>query len=435
MLKELRRLYKERTNDASGFDAIGPFVDVMRETKFYPPFETITSGVNEPVCTIGGRDYLLFCANNYMSLSEHPEVKAAAIRAIDKYGIGPGGARVIAGNVDIIEELEARIAELTGTEECLTLPTGYMANVSIFQALLEPFILGRPSAKGDGAVFLDEYNHGSIWDGLLHTSALVFQYQHDDLESLERKLASCDRQNKLIVTEGVYSLEGEIADIPAYIDIARRHGAWLMVDDAHGIGVVGEHGGGVGEHFACADGIDVLMGCMDKAMGGTGGYLCGKKPLIDYLRLAMRSSLLSSAIPCGMAGGVIEAINHLQNDTQTRKSLFDKAQYLRDALRSKGLTVLGEDNIPSLAVLVGDEDVGIAFAEALYDRGVFCALVRWPAAPQGKARFRVIVMADHTYEQLDYFADSCEAVARQLGVIGVLEPVCAGDPSSDEGQS
>lgn len=426
MLRELRKLYKERTNDASGFDAIGPFVDVMRETKFYPPFETITDGVNEPVCTVGGRDYLLFCANNYMSLSEHPEVKEAAKRAIDKYGIGPGGARVIAGNVDIIEALEARIADLTGTEDCLTLPTGYMANVSIFQAVLEPFILGRPSAKGDGAVFLDEYNHGSIWDGLLHTSALVFQYEHNDLETLERKLASCDRKNKLIVTEGVYSLEGEIADIPTYIDIARRHGAWLMVDDAHGIGVIGEHGGGVGEHFDCADGIDILMGCMDKAMGGTGGYLCGKKPLIDYLRLAMRSSLLSSAIPCGMAGGVIEAINHLQSDTDRRASLFDKAQYLRDALRSRRLTVLGEHNIPSLAVLIGDEDVGIAFAQALYERGIFCALVRWPAAPQGKARFRVIVMADHTYEQLDYFADSCEAVARQLGVLGEPEPVLAG---------
>jgi len=419
MLREFRKLYKDRHGDLTGFESIGPFVELLQETGVYAHFKTITEGATEPVCTIDGEQKLMFCANNYLSLSEHEDVKQAAKDAIDKYGLGPGGSRVISGNIDIIEELEASIAELTGTEDCLTFPTGYMVNVSILQALVEPFFLGMPVKKASGALFLDEFNHGSIVDGCCLTNAPVYYYKHNDLAALDEKLAACDAPNKLIVTEGVYSLEGTIADIPAYIALAKKHGAWLMVDDAHGIGVVGERGGGVGEHFGCADGIDILMGCMDKALGGTGGYICGKKPLIDYLRVAMRSSVLSSAIPAGMAGGMIESIRHIRNDMDTRKMLFEKSAHLRESLRLRGFTVLGMENIPSLPLFIGDEDLGVAFTDRLYERGIHCSLVRWPATAQGKSRFRVIVMANHSYEHLDHFADSCEAIGRELGM---LEP-------------
>ena len=418
MLRELRSLYRQQCGDLTGLESIEAFVELLRGAGAYPPFETISAGVNEPLCTINGRPYLLFCANNYLSLSEHPAVREAAKAAIDRYGTGPGGSRVISGNIDIIERLEAVIAELTGTEDCLTFPTGYMANVTVFQALLDPFFLGMPCAKHSGALFLDEANHGSVVDGAGLTTATVATFRHGDLGDLEAQLARCERPNKLIVIEGVYSLEGEIADVPAYLEIARRHRAWLMVDDAHGIGVVGEHGGGVGELFDCAADIDLLMGCMDKAMGATGGYLCGRRSLIDYLRIAARSSILSSAIQCGIAGAVIEAIALIRGDRQRRATLFAKADYLRERLRASGLTVLGADDIPSLPLLVGDEFAGVAFAEKLFERGILCSLVRWPAVPQGKSRFRVIVMADHTYEQLDEFVSACAAIAAELGLVG-----------------
>ena len=289
MLRELRTQYKESCGDLTGLESIEAFVELLRSSGAYPPFETICDGVNEPFCTIDGRPFLLFCANNYLSLSEHPAVKEAAKAAIDRYGIGPGGSRVISGNIDIIEDLEAAIAELTGTEACLTFPTGYMANVTVFQALLDPFFLGMPCAKGSGALFLDECNHGSVVDGSSLATATVTTFRHDDLDDLEGKLARSEQPNRLIVTEGVYSLEGEIADIPAYIEVARRNHAWLMVDDAPGIGVLGNSGGGVGEYFDCAAEIDLLMGCMDKAMGSTGGYLCGEG---DHRLPAHRRSLL-----------------------------------------------------------------------------------------------------------------------------------------------
>jgi 7-keto-8-aminopelargonate synthetase-like enzyme len=418
MLRTMIKDYNAQTEalGVSGFDSIPLFVDLMREKGIYPRLITIEDGVNEPECVVGGEKYLMFCANNYLSLTEHPRVKAAAKAAIDKYGVGPGGSRVIAGNVDIIEELEARIAAMTGTEDCLTLPTGYMANVSVLKAVLDPFFFGMPARKDSSAIFIDEYNHGSVQDGCELTSALKFSYRHDDLEDLERKLASCDRPNKLITTEGVFSLEGKILDLPAYIELARTYGAKLMIDDAHGVGIIGDRGGGTGDYYGRAGDIDILMGCMDKAFGGTGGYLCGKKPVIDYLRVALRSSVLSSAIPTMMAGAMIESINLIEDGQDLRWLLFEKAAYLRNGLIERGFTVLGRDTIPSVPLFMGDERIGLAFAEGFYQRKILCSLVRWPAAPQGKSRFRIIVMANHQRAHLDALLDACEEIRDELGV-------------------
>lgn len=416
MLRTMIKAYTERTErlGVSGLDSIPAFVDLMREKGLYPDFITITDGVNEPECTINGETYLQFCANNYLSLTEDPRVKAAAHAAIDRYGVGPGGSRVIAGNIDVIEELEARIAGMTGTEDCLTLPTGYMANVAVLKALLDPFFFGMPVRKDSSAIFIDEHSHGSVHDGCQLTSALKITYLHDDLADLERKLAACDRENKLISTEGVFSLEGEILDLPAYVELARKYNAKLMIDDAHGVGIIGKRGGGVGDHWGCAGDIDILMGCMDKAFGGTGGYLCGSKALIDYLRVALRSSVLSSAIPTMMAGAMIESVNIIESGQELRAVLFEKAGYLRDGLTERGFTVLGRDLIPSVPLFMGDERIGMAFAEGFYKRNIMCSLVRWPAAPQGKSRFRIIVMENHTKQHLDRFLDACEEIRLEV---------------------
>lgn len=418
MQKWLRDLSKlPQVVDRNGFESVHKTYDYLRQVGYYPRFSTISAGVNEPESVVDGEKYLVFCANNYLSLSENSAVKHAAMDAIEKYGTGPGGSRVIAGNIDIIEELEARIATLTGTEACLTFPTGYMANITVFQAVMDPFLGRLPYRKGSGAIFLDEYNHGSVFDGIRLSSAQVITYKHDDLDDLNHKLGLSPSINKLIVTEGAFSLEGSILDLPRYLEVAKKHRAKIMIDDAHGIGIIGDKGGGVGRYHDCADQIDILMGCMDKAMGGTGGYLCGKKPLIDYLRLAARSSLLSSAIPCGMAGGMIESINQIESGDDIREDISAKAQYLRESFENMGFRILGRDNIPSVPLFIGNDELSVTFSEELLKLRVMLPPVRWPATPPGKSRFRIIVMASHKQRHLDRLLESCETVGKKLGCI------------------
>jgi 8-amino-7-oxononanoate synthase len=393
------------------------FVDHFRSQGMYPEFHAITAGVNEPVCEVNGEQYLLFCANNYLGLTQHPEVKDAAKAAIDAYGMGPGGSRVISGSAAIITELEQKIATLIGTEDCLTFPTGYMANVAVFRALMDPLFGDFPVQSEQGVIFSDEFNHGSIVDGCKLTKAKKVIFKHNDLADLEQKLQENNLPNKLIVTEGVFSLDGEIIPVPDYIALAKHYNARLMIDDAHGVGILGEHGGGVGELFNCSQDIDILMGCMDKAFGGTGGYLGGTKKMVDYLRIACRSSLLSSALTTSMAGAMIASTKLIREGGDWRSELFQKSAYLRQKLRDAGLTVMGPDNLPAIALFVGDDRTGIAFAEALWNEHIFSPVVRWPAVPMNQSRFRIIVMVNHTYEQLDQFAEAAIRVARSLALI------------------
>ncbi len=418
MLDFMRELLSvDASQEETTFDNVRLLLSHIREHGLYPHFLTINGGVNEPEFEAEGRTLLQFGANNYLSMSEDPTVKAAAIRAIEEHGVGPGGSRLMSGNIAIIEEAERRIARLTGMEDCLTFPTGYMANVTVFQTVMTPFIGRLPYRVQDGAIFIDEFVHGSITDGCKLSGARVVKFKHNDLRDLRAKLDQNESaSNKLIVTEGVYCLEGEIIDIPAYIEVARAHEAKLMVDDAHAIGVIGTRGGGSPDHHDCADGIDILMGCMDKAMGGTGGYLCGRRDLVDFLRIAASSSVLSSALTCAMAGAMIAAIDLIETAQERREGLAQKSRYLREGLQRHGLTVLGPDFLPSVPLLVGDEALGVAFAHGLRERGIFCPVMRWPAVPVGKARLRLSLMARHEQHHLDALIKACGEVGRELGV-------------------
>lgn len=393
------------------------FLDSFEAEGLYPEFRRIENGANEPICKVNGVEYLMFSANNYLGMTQNNSVKKAAMNAIEKYGVGPGGSRVISGNIDVIEDLEKKIAELTMTEDSLTFPTGYMANIAIFQAMMDPLFASVPQDSSDGVIFSDEFNHGSIVDGCRLSKAKKIIFRHDDLDDLRAKIAENNLPNKLIVTEGVFSLDGEIINVPKYIEVAKEFNAKLMIDDAHGIGILGEKGGGIGEYHNCADGIDILMGCMDKAFGGTGGYLAGSKSLIKYLKIASRSSLLSSALPAGMAGGMIESVNQIKHGQDLRKNLFEKAKYLKESLIDAGFRVLGKNDIPSVPLFIGDEKLGIQFANILWEQKILSPIVRWPAVPVGQSRFRVIVMVDHSKEQLDYFIGACKIAGEKLGIL------------------
>jgi 8-amino-7-oxononanoate synthase len=416
LIRELHAV--DAAQETSNFGNLKLVVDLGRKHNLYLQVLSIEAGVNEPECVANGTRLLQFGANNYLSLSEHPEVKAAAIRAIEKYGVGPGGSRVMSGTVDVIEEAERRIAGLTGMEDCLTFPTGYMANVTVFKTVMTPFLGQFPYQKEHGAIFIDAYVHGSILDGCDLSQVRIVRFKHNDLNDLRDKLAENESSsNKLIVTEGVYCLEGEIIDIPAYVEIARAHRAKLMVDDAHAIGVIGPQGGGSPDYHGCADGIDILMGCMDKAMGGTGGYLCGSKSLVDFLRVAASSSVLSSALPCSMAGAMIAAIELVRNGQDLREGLREKSRYLKRGLTAAGLRVLGPDDLPSVPLFVGADALGVAFAERLRARGIFCPAMRWPAVPFGQSRLRLSLMARHEQRHLDRLVEACAEVGDELGLI------------------
>jgi|WetSurMetagenome_2_1015567.scaffolds.fasta_scaffold60447_2 8-amino-7-oxononanoate synthase len=410
--------------ETTNFGNVELLLEKVREHGLYPNILSIERGVNEPECQTHEGRLLQFGANNYLSLSEHPRVKAAAILAITDYGIGPGGSRVMSGTVSVIEEVERRIAALTGMEDCLTFPTGYMANVTVFQAIMNPLVARLPYRTSDGAIFVDEYAHGSLLDGCALSGVNVSKFKHDDIDDLKRRLEeNAQFSNKLIVTEGVYCLEGEIIDVPAYIEVAREYGAKLMIDDAHAIGIIGSHGGGSPDYHDCADGIDILMGCMDKALGGTGGYLCGSKTLVDFLRIAANSSVYSSALPCSMAAAVLAAIGLIENGDDLRAGLVEKSRYLKAGLREAGFTVLGPNDLPSVPLLIGDELLGLAFAERLRAKGIFCPIMRWPAVPLGRSRLRLSLMARHEQSQLDRLIEACVETGSELSMPGVKPAV------------
>lgn len=397
------------------------FVEYIKQSGFYPNFDVIEEGVNEPNCTIEGKRYLMFSSNNYLGLTQEPSVKEAGKAAIDKYGVGPGGSRVISGNVDIIETLEKEISALTRTESTLTFPTGYMANIGAFSALMDSGIgelFGYGSFNtGEAKIFSDEFNHGSIVDGCRLSNVPKVIFKHNDLDDLRRKLHSNPVDRKLIVTEGVFSLEGEITPIDKMVEIARENDALLMVDDAHGVGILGENGGGVGEYFNCSPDIDVLMGCMDKAFGGTGGYLSGTKSMIDYLKVSARSSLLSSAIPTGMAGAMVESVKQIRMHKDRRDKILASSSYLRSSLIDSGFKILGKDNIPAVPLYIGNDRIGLEFEKRLNGHGIYCQLARWPAVPIGTARFRIIVMAQHEKAHLDALIQACKTIGKDLKMI------------------
>lgn len=399
-------------------ETIENFIHQFQKMGLYPPFHLLTGGVNEPECYIGGKRYYQFSSNNYLGLTQDDQVKKSAINSINKYGVGPGGSRVISGNVDIIEKLEKGIAELTDKEDCLTFPTGYMANIAVFKALMDPLFFNMPNKTEDGVIFSDEFNHGSIIDGCRLTKTEKIIFKHNDIDDLKKKLNEYKRRkNKLIVTEGVFSLDGEIIDLPAYATIADDYDAMLMIDDAHGVGILGEKGGGTVDRYKNSEGVDILMGCMDKAFGGTGGYLCGDKDLIDYLRIASRSSILSSALPTMMAGAMIKSLEIISTGNDLRKKLFARAEYLRNGLIKNNFKILGKDILPSIPLYIGDEELGIKFTNLMFEDGILCPLVRWPAVPDKQSRLRIIVMANHEEKHLDKFIEVATKAAKEVSLI------------------
>ncbi len=369
-------------------------------------------GPSTPWCTINGKRALMFCSNNYLGLSNHAAVKQAAIEAINTHGAGSGSVRPIAGSMDIHQLLEEKLARFKGAEASLVYQTGFAANSGLI-----------PQLVGDGdLVVSDELNHGSIVDGVRLSRAERAVYKHADMTDLQRILDAAEKhapayRRILIITDGVFSMDGDIAPLDTIAKLGSDHGAMVYVDDAHGEGVLGEGGRGIVSHFKLGrDKIHVEMGTFSKAFGVVGGHVSGSKDLINFAYNKSRTWLLSGSHPPAVVGACIAAIDVLEHEPQLVRTLWDHTDYFKKSMRDLGFNT-GVSQTPITPIMVGENDVARKLSSRLFEEGVFALPIVYPMVAKGKARIRTIMNAAFSREDLDFAIGALEKVGKELKLI------------------
>ena len=372
----------------------------------YPYFKPISHS-EDTVVVIEGKCRIMMGSNNYLGLTHHPEVLAAAQAALERYGSGCTGSRFLNGTLDLHEQLEAELAEFLGKEACLVFSTGYQANLGVISALV---------GRGE-VVFLDKLDHASIVDGAKMSHGQTERFNHGDLGSLERKLARLPSgTGTMIVVDGIYSMEGDIADLPGLSKVARRYGAALVVDDAHSVGVLGPKGEGTATHFGMTDEIDLIVGTFSKSLASIGGFAAGDESVIHFLKHTARPMIFTAALPPANTAGVLAALHVLRREPERRERLWDNARRLQDGLRSLGFDI-GHTETPIVPVLIGATETTFLFWRRLFDAGVFTNPVVPPAVPPSHGRLRTSLMATHTDDQIDRALETFGRLGKELGVI------------------
>ena len=403
--------------DQSPAERIKKLVRLVKDSGLYPMNPIVNSATTEPVIWVGGRDHLLFCSNNLLGLSNHPEVKEAAAKALVRYGLGSGGSRQMAANIDVHRALEQRIAEFVGQEDAICFAAGYMANVGVVPALMKVDLLqsiaevhlGHSSAGSVGnsdtpgwEIFSEELNHASVVDGVRLAKADVSKYPHKDIEHLATRLTRSKKASKFIVSDGVFSMDGDIAPIPQLADLAAAHNALLMIDDAHGVGMLGANGRGSLEyHDIPTSAVDLQMGTFTKAFGGVGGYVAGDQEIIDFLRISARTYIFSAPLPPSVAAGVAEAIDIAEREPWRREKAMENAFYFRREVEVLGFDTLGSE-AHIVPVLIGNELAAAEVTNHLRHRGIVAPHARYPAVALGRARIRFVMTCQHEREQIDF---------------------------------
>jgi len=355
---------------------------------------------------IEGSKVLNMCSNNYLGLANDPRLREAAKDAIDTFGVGPAAVRSIAGTTVLHESLDKQVARFKRVEAALTLQSGFMANVAVIPALV---------GKGD-TIVSDELNHASIIDGSRLSRAEIKPYKHADLASLEEVLRDVEGGRILVITDGVFSMDGDIAPLPQIVDIAKRFGAMTMVDDAHGEGVLGDNGRGIVDHFHLHGKVDVEVGTFSKAIGTIGGFAAGSASLISYLKQKARPFLFSSALTPADVASTAKAIDILTASGDLVTRLWDNAGYFKQGMRQLGFNI-GISQTPITPVMLGDVQLATQFSRLLFQKGIFATKIGFPTVPQGKARIRVMISATHSREDLDFALAQFALVGRDLAVI------------------
>ena len=355
------------------------------------------------------RDMVQMASNNYLGLTTHPRVVDAGRLANERYGAGAGGVPLLGGYLDLHRQLEERLARFKQTEDCIVFSSGYSSNVGCISALLR---------KGDVALN-DRLNHASLIDGCRFSGAELRTFKHNNMESLERVLAESDEKylGKLVIVDGVFSMDGDITNLPDVLRLSQQYGAKLMIDEAHASGVIGANGRGTPEHWGLEGQVDIIAGTLSKALAGVGGFVCGSRKVIDYIRFYARSYMFSTALPPAVTASLIEAVNVIEDEPELRRRLWDNIRHVHGSLKGMGFDI-GPTETAIVPILVGDDTKLREMARRVHEEGVFVNPVFYPAVPKRVCRLRLSLMATHTASDLDQTLSVIEKVGREFGAIG-----------------
>jgi glycine C-acetyltransferase len=386
---------------------LGEQLEAWRQAGTYQRLRVLESPC-EPLSRVDGREVINLASNNYLGLADHPKLVEAAIAATKKYGAGSGAVRTISGTMSIHIELERRIAQFKHTEACVVFQSGFAANAGTVSAILTP----------EDHIISDALNHASIIDGCRLSRAKIHVFAHRDTAAAGKILDDLAGASgrKLLITDGVFSMDGDIGPLPSLVEIAESHGAIMMIDDAHSSGVLGRNGRGTVDHFGLHGRVDIQVGTLSKAVGVLGGYVCGSRDLIEFLYHRARPFLFSTSHPPGVAAACLAAFEILENEPERIEKLWDNTRYFKAALNNAGFDT-GQSETPITPIMVGEAKMAHAFSAALFENGLFATGIGFPTVPEGKARVRTIVTATHTRELLDRAAEILTRVAKKMGVL------------------
>lgn len=382
-------------------------IEGLKESGVYRKLPVL-GGACDAEAELNGKDVINLSSNNYLGFANHPRIKEAAKKAIDSYGVGAGAVRTIVGNMDIHEQLDLKLAEFKREEAAIAFQSGFNCNAGTIQAITE---------KGD-LIISDQLNHASIIDGARLSRADKTVFKHSDMADLERVLKEKRDQyrNVLIITDGVFSMDGDIAKLPEIVELAEKYNCMTYVDDAHGSGVLGESGRGTVDHFGLHGRVDFSIGTLSKAIGSVGGYVACNKTAYEWLNHRGRPILFSTALPPASVGAILEALNMLMESTEYTDRLWDNAKYFKEKLGKLGFDT-GHSETPITPVIIGDEAKTMDFSKKLLDAGVFVSGIVFPTVPKGTGRLRCMVTAGHTKEQLDRAVDTFEKIGKAMDLI------------------
>ncbi len=376
---------------------------MFMEQGIYPFYHPIETGQDTEVI-LRGKKTLMFGSNSYLGLTRHPEIIEAAKKALDKYGSGASGSRLMNGNLDLHEELESELATFVGKEAATVFSTGFQSNLGSIAAL----------AGRNDFILIDEKNHASIIESTRLSFAKVLKYRHNDMTDLEKKLQNLDKDRIiLIVMDGIFSMEGDIAPLDKITDLAEKYNASVYVDDAHSLGVLGNQGAGTADHFGVTNKVDAIMGTFSKSLASLGGFVAGSSDLINYLKHNARALLFSASIPPASAATVLKALDIIKREPERIEKLWDNTRYAKELLTGNGFDI-GESTTPIIPIHVGDDVKTYQLATLMLQDGVYVNPVVHPAVEKGKAILRYSLMATHTKEQIDRSIDSLIKSAKKL---------------------
>jgi glycine C-acetyltransferase len=390
----------------SKLDFLSNEIQALKDQGLFINIRTIESAAGAWM-KVDGKRVLNMCTNNYLGFANHPKLKDAAKKAIDDYGVGPTAVRSIAGTQTLHRELEKKLAAFKGVEDTISVQSGLLANQAVIPTITAP----------EDVIFSDELNHASIIDGTRLSKAKVVRYKHNDVADLEAKLKSeTAARNRLIITDGVFSMDGDVAPMKDIVAVAEKYNAMTMVDDAHGEGVLGRAGRGIADHFGLHGRVDIEIGTLSKAFGVVGGYIAGKKVIVEYLRQRARPFLFSSAVTPADIAACIAAVDILAESGELVEKLWANTKYFKEKMKALGFN-LGESVTPITPVMIGDTQKARTLSQKLFEHSVFAMAIGYPTVPKGKERLRVMISATHSTEDLDFAVKAFEKVGKEVGLI------------------